>query len=114
MVVPAEDPTVLLEPRQVTDVAIPVRARSNGSFTITLQVMAPDGSTPVTGVTIIRAEVNALTGLAQMLTGGALLILITWWVRNLRRSRRQRRAEIAMTSHHPARPKAPAAAAVGC
>ena len=39
----------------------------------------------------LQANVNTLTGLAQVVTGGAVLILLTWWVRNLRRGRRVRR-----------------------
>lgn len=88
---PAGDVEVTLPANESRTVTIPVRARSNGSFTVTLQVLAPDGVTPITAPTILKAQVNALTGLAQVFTGGGLLILLTWWVRNLRRSRRHRR-----------------------
>ncbi|MEO7398834.1 MAG: hypothetical protein ABIW84_09745 [Ilumatobacteraceae bacterium] len=102
---PAGDQIVTLPANFIARPEIPVRARSNGTFTVTLQVMAPDGVTPITGTTILKAQVNAITGLAQVLTGGGLLILLTWWVRNLRRSRRARRNEVAL-SGHPARARA--------
>ncbi len=102
---PEGDVAVTLLADSVTTVTVPVRARSNGSFTVTLQVLSPDGVTPITEPTILKAQVNALTGLAQVFTGGALLILLTWWVRNLRRSRRLRSSESSMSTH-PTRSKA--------
>ena len=87
------------------DVEVPVRARANGTATILVEVLAPDG-TSLDRDTLITAKVNALTGLAQVLTGGMALILATWWVRNLRRNRRTQRAAVAL-DNHPARPKTP-------
>jgi len=95
---PDGDQAMILEPLTGTPLPISVRARSNGSFTVTLQVMAPDGITPITPKTILKAQVNAFTGLAQVLTGGGLLILLTWWVHNLRRSRRARRNTTALAT----------------
>ena len=100
---PDGDKPVLLLANGSTVVKIPMEARSNGSFTNFLTVLAPHDLSPIAARTTIRAQVNALTGLAQVLTGGGLLILVTWWVRNIRRGRRAQRNVRAM-SVHPARP----------
>jgi hypothetical protein len=88
-----------LERRVITDVPIRVRARTNGSSTIIMSIYAPADTAPLAPPTVIKAEVSALTGLAQVLTGGALLILLTWWVRNLRRNRRASRSATALATH---------------
>ena len=98
---PGGDQPVTLEPNRVNNFTVPVVARTNGSFTVTLNVLTPVGETPIVHETTLKGRVNTLTGLAQVLTGGGLLVLLTWWVRNLRRSRRARRNTGAM-GHHPA------------
>jgi len=100
------DGDILIEvpPGGLPDVEIPLLAKANGTATILLEVLAPDGTNLGLDANI-EAKVNALTGLAQVLTGGMALILATWWVRNLRRSRRARQATAAL-DNHPARPRA--------
>lgn len=103
---PDPTPVKLLEPLNVRDVPIPVIARTNGTFDVTLQLLTPDGAASVTDPVTLKARINTLTGLPQLITGAGILILLTWWVRNLRRSRRQRRtlavASALATSTHPA------------
>ena len=69
-------------------------------------LLTPVGAAKVTNSVTLKARINTLTGLPQLITGAGLLILLTWWVRNQRRSRRQRRAlavASALTnSTHPA------------
>ena len=96
---PEGDQLATLAPNTVTDVAVPVVARTNGFFEVRLDILTPSG-VPVTKTTTLRANVSTLTGLAQVLTGAALLILITWWVHNYRRSRRVRRS-LATLPNHP-------------
>ncbi len=98
---PAGDQTVQLEPKGVTDVAVPVIARSNGSFPVSLDILTPDATTPLAPTQFLKARVSALTGLAQLLTGGLLLVLLTWWVRHMRTTRRKRGHRHTMP-HHPA------------
>ncbi len=106
MAFPDPTPLKLLRPLKVNDVTIPVVARTNGTFDVTLDLLTPEGAAKVTDSVTLKARINTLTGLPQLITGAGLLILLTWWVRNLRRSRRQRRArELASaltTSGHPA------------
>ena len=95
MTFPDGDQIVELAPDAATDLAIAANAQSNGSFGVELQLLTPATddlgrdvliADPVT----LRARVNALTGLAQVLTGGGLLVVLTWWLKNARNSRRKR------------------------
>lgn len=100
---PDGDLPLTLEPYRVTTVQVPVTARTNGSFDVTLQLLTPTGEYDVTDAVTLHASINALTGLPQVITGAGLLILLTWWVRNLRRSRHQLRSIAGRTEHPVAR-----------
>lgn len=104
---PRGDMVVLLDPREITDVEIPVVARSNGNSAVTLEILTPDGSRQVAETLFLKARVRALTGLAQMLTGGGLLALFAWWVHHLRSTKRSRRHAEVMERHPPARSDEP-------
>ncbi len=101
---PKGDQTVELEPKGVTDVAVPVVARSNGSFPVSLDVLTPDGTTPLGTTQFLKARVSALTGLAQLITGGLLLILLAWWLRHVRTTRRKQQHRQTMLFHPAGRP----------
>jgi hypothetical protein len=107
MTFPDGDQIVELAPNAATDVAIAAAAQSNGSFGVELQLLtpAPDdfGREALVGEPVtLRARVNALTGLAQVLTGGGLLVVLTWWLKNARNSRRKR-ALAEVGDAHPSR-----------
>jgi hypothetical protein len=77
------------------EVEVPVEARSKGTFTIEVDVLAPDGhrlGPPV----VLKGRVSHVSGLSQVVTGGAALILASWWYTHLRRRRAERRARRAM------------------
>ena len=106
MDVPADDTPLTLPANTTQQFNVPVTARTNGTFDVTFDVYSPqDLLTPVNQRTRItervtlRIRVNTLTGLPQAITGVALLLLLTWWARNLRRSRRARRSMAAVTAH---------------
>ena len=68
------------------EVSVPVEARSRGTFTIEVDVLAPDGyrlGPPV----VLKGRVSHVSGLAQVVTGGAALVLVSWWYTHLRRRR---------------------------
>lgn len=90
---PSGDVTVTLPPGEYTDVLVPIEARSNGKFPVTLEVLTPVGDSRLAAPVPLAARVNALSGLANLLTGTLLLVLITWWVRHVRRQRRNRFGE---------------------
>jgi hypothetical protein len=99
---PQPDTEVTLEPGVITDVTIPIEARSNGTSEVSVEVHTPSGS--VIGEPIVlTARVNALSGLGQLLTGAALLVLATWWYSHFRRRRREHRLRDSQPSRngHP-------------
>lgn len=79
-------------------VDLPVRTLSNGTFDVVVEMWTPDGSTRL-GEVVLTARVNALTGIGQVLTGGLVLVLVTWWISHLRGNRRRSRA--AAAERHP-------------
>ncbi len=102
---PVNDAVQELPSHAPWDFTVKVIARTNGTFDVKLDVFTPksaNGLVLVTPAVTIKARINALTGLPQVLTGAGLLILLTWWVRNLRRARRARRIAAATSSSHPA------------
>jgi hypothetical protein len=111
---PVPDTEVVLAPEAITDVTIPIRARSNGTSQVNVELHTPSGSVIGEPITL-TARVNALSGLGQLLTGAALLVLVTWWFSHFRRSRRNRLQVHSTRSRdgHPsnrARHRRPAAA----
>jgi hypothetical protein len=77
------------------EVSIPVEARSRGTFTIEVDVLAPDGS-QIGPPVILKGRVSHVNGLSQVVTGGAALVLVSWWYMHLRRRRAERHAAHAM------------------
>lgn len=84
---PEGEQRVTLLPLEETSVIVPVEAEANGTSSINLVVSTPAGvalGEPVT----LTARVTALTGLGQVLTGGFVLVLLTWWFTHWRNRRR--------------------------
>ena len=73
---------------------IPVEARSNGTSSLTISILTPTLGEDVTTPLVLTARVNALTGLGQVVTGAAVLVLVSWWYGHFRRRRRRRLAAI--------------------
>lgn len=88
---PQGDQVVELRPNDETSVIVPVRARANGTSSVTVEILTPVDQ-PLDDVTL-TSRVNALTGLGQVLTGGLILVLITWWFNHWRTRRRATAAE---------------------
>ncbi len=81
---------------------IPVIVKASGRFQVTVQVFTADGAQELVGRTAITAQATVLTGLAQVVTAGFVLILATWWFQHVRSSRRRRAAATAESvGHHP-------------
>lgn len=86
----AAEQVVLLPTGMTTSIEVPVVAKSNGSFPVSLQLFSPNGNVAVGRPITLTARVNALAGLGQLVTGLALLLLIIWWVFHLRRASRRK------------------------
>jgi hypothetical protein len=87
VVFPEGNQTVTLRPGDQTSVVVPVEARSNGTSPITLTVSTPAGEQLDEPVTL-TSRVTGFTGLRQVLTGGFILVLLTWWFTHWRAKRR--------------------------
>jgi hypothetical protein len=87
---PQPDTEVTLPPGVTTDVTIPIEARANGTSEVAIGVHTPSGAM-IGEPIVLTARVNALSGLGQLLTGAALLVLATWWFSHFRRTRREHR-----------------------
>ena len=84
---PDGDQEVTLRPNDETTIVVPVEARANGTSSITLTVATPAGDTIDEPVTL-TSRVTGFTGLGQLLTGGFILVLLTWWFSHWRSKRR--------------------------
>lgn len=84
---PEGDVSVTLRPNGETSVNIPLVARSNGTSAITVEVSTPAGE-PLGEPVNLTSRVTGLTGLGQVLTGGFILVLLTWWFTHWRNKRR--------------------------
>jgi len=94
---PEPPPTVTLAPGAFTEVQIEVVALSNGRIPATLDIFTPQGDTRLAPPVPVTLSLTALSGIGNLVTGAALLVLLTWWVRHIRRGRRQRTADRATT-----------------
>jgi hypothetical protein len=92
-----EPPVVALQPGVFTEVQFNVVALSNGRLPATLDVFTPEGDTRLAPPVPVTLSLTALSGIGNLVTGAALLVLLTWWVRHIRKGRRQRAAEAATT-----------------
>lgn len=81
------DHQVTLRPNDETSLIIPVRAKSNGTSPIRVEVLTPAGESIAEPVTI-TSRVTAFTGLGQVLTAAFVLVLLSWWFAHWRGKRR--------------------------
>ena len=89
---PEGDAAVVLAPATYTEVTIPVQAQTNGTSAVGVVLVTPTGGQVIEGPMVLTARVNALSGLGQVVTGAAVLVLVSWWYGHFRRRRRARRA----------------------
>ncbi len=92
-----------LPPQSFTEVRIRIETLTNGRFPASMQVFTPDGNTPLAPPVPLTASVTVLSGLGNLITGALLLVVLSWWVRHMRKNRRARLAALAATSinKHP-------------
>ncbi len=97
---PDGDRQVTLRPNDETSIVVPVEARSNGTSTITLTVTTPAGA-PIAEPVTLTSRVTGFTGLGQLLTGGFILVLLTWWFSHWRSKRRAAAVDAGGRDRHP-------------
>jgi len=97
---PVNDVLYTIDPQGQKLVTADAESKSNGTSQVIVRILTPSGTQIVPDVAL-TARVRALTGLGQLITGAGLLVLLTWWVRHWRLSRR-RNGAAATTDRHPA------------
>lgn len=95
MTFPNNDQIAELAPLTVTELEIPVVARSQGKIPIFVQILTPASATLLGTAIPGTARVNALSGLGNVATGVFILLVLVWWSRNWRRTRRLRATTVA-------------------
>ena len=80
-----------------TDLVVDVVARANGRFPVDVKFTTSDGLHQIGQTIRIGARVTTISGLGQLVSGAAILILATWWVAHWRKRKRANALE-----NHPA------------
>jgi len=96
---PAGDQTMTLPPG-VTEVVIPVEARANGSSSVEIQLLTPVFNQRLGPSAFLEARVNAMSGLGPLITGIAIVLLLSCWFSHFRRRRRARLAALAVVDEY--------------
>ena len=98
-----DDIPAVLAPEAVTEVIVPVTARSNGVFPVTVEIRSPLG-TELAEPATLTARANTLRGLGRVFTVAAGLVLASWWFTYFRKRRRERTIDdvAAAQQRHPA------------
>jgi hypothetical protein len=93
---------VTLRPGDQTAIVVPVEALSNGTSEIAVTVTTPAGEALGDPVTL-TSRVTGFSGLAQVLTGGLVLVLLTWWFTHWRAKRRSAVIDVGRERHPSSR-----------
>ncbi|MDP9389049.1 MAG: DUF6049 family protein, partial [Actinomycetota bacterium] len=76
--------------RRSTTQRFSVRARTSGSFPLTVRLVSPDGGMEL-GTSRFTVRSTAASGVGVVLSAGAGGFLLVWWARHRARGRRNRR-----------------------
>lgn len=75
----------------LTRIDVPVEARATGSVPVFVELRTPDDRTQL-DLRRLNVRSTAFSGVGVVLSLGAVLVLLTWWVRHIRTTRRARGA----------------------
>lgn len=81
------DLPVSVEAGDATRFDVPVEALATGSVPVSVELWTPDDRIRLDGRTL-NVRSTAISGVGLLLSLGALLVLVVWWVRSWRRKRR--------------------------
>jgi Family of unknown function (DUF6049) len=104
---PEGEQLVVLAANTSTQVAVPVEARASGDFGVALDVFTPEGEQRLAPTVPLTASLTAISGLGNLITGVALLLLATWWVRHFLHQRRTRQSAAVRVRHPSAQTAEP-------
>lgn len=98
---PEGDQVVTIAPGTTTAVSADAVALSNGTSSVFLRVYTPSTDVFLVPEVVLTARVTSFAGAGQLVTGAALLFILTWWARHWRQSRRKQLAS-QNVARHPA------------
>jgi hypothetical protein len=75
-----------------TRIEIPVEARTNGTFSVAVDLLTPTEGRPLVPPAHVTVTAASFTGLGIALTIAAALVLAAWWIQHARSAARRRRA----------------------
>jgi hypothetical protein len=75
--------------RKITTVPITVEARTSGTFPLRISLLSPDGQVTLS-TSRITIRSTAASGVGIILSVVAAVVVVSWWVRNIRHGRRER------------------------
>ena len=70
---------------------VPVEARATGSVPVFVELRSPDDELVLDELRL-NVRSTAVTGVGVVISAGAIVVLLTWWVRHVRQVRRERRS----------------------
>ncbi|MDQ1402518.1 MAG: hypothetical protein QOG03_834 [Actinomycetota bacterium] len=73
-----------------TTLRVPVAARASGTFPLAIRLVSPDGRL-IVGESRFTVRSSAFSGIGAVLSIGAILFLVAWWVTHIVRRRHDRR-----------------------
>jgi Family of unknown function (DUF6049) len=82
-----EDLPVTVDAGDAARIDVPVEALATGSVPVSVELWTPDDRIRLDGRTL-NVRSTAISGVGLLLSLGALLVLVVWWVRSWRRNRR--------------------------
>ncbi len=93
--------SITLTPAHTNVVYVPVEARASGLFKVDIVLRAPTGGMVLSsGQVSVRSTATSVVGVVLSL--GAVVVLVAWWIRTSRKRRRARRSESVI--EEPAEP----------
>jgi hypothetical protein len=97
---PGPDQLVTVPAGEAVGVTAQAQALSNGKSDVFLRIFTPEGdNVAVVPELVLTARINSFAGAGPLVTGAALLLVITWWIRHWRLSRRRQLASLHVPRH---------------
>ena len=81
---------LVLGANRTTTEAVPVKARTSGTFSLRVTLRSPDGRLQL-GATRFTITSTVASGIGVLLSAGAAVFLLLWWAKHWRTVRRSRR-----------------------
>jgi hypothetical protein len=92
--------TFTVDPADILRVDVPVEARATGSVPVFVELWSPDDAVQLDAQQL-NVRSTAISGAGLVISLGALAVLLAWWLRHSRATRRARASDGAVTEDTP-------------